>query len=275
MRHNADEVHGDAQTLVGAAKRMAKLMKANTNRQTARPRSPSSARGQFVDDLRTSLLDAAVALVLAGVAFAILVARLHRGVNAAAIEMPQMVRNGGVWAYSISQALGWSALAWSWLTVMLGLALPILSRRSPSWRRSVERLHRSTSLSLLALMLGHALALLWDRMGDTIVGLFVPYATSYVPGRFAQTLGILSLYLALILGPTFYFRDRLGRATWRAVHRYLVPAVYILAVWHTLAYGSDIKGHNALWTVVWLMQAPISILFIARLRSRSPLPTGR
>ena len=223
-------------------------------------------RRRFTDDLRASLIDAAAALALAGITYAIEIARLRAGTNAAAIEMPEMVRNGGVWAYTISQALGWSALVWSWLTMMLGLALPILARGplGTAWRAATEHLHRAMSLTLVGLMLGHALALLWDRMGDTLAGIFIPYATAYVPGRFAQSLGIVSLYLAVLLGPSFYLRDRLGRAAWRALHRTLVPAVYILAMWHTLAYGSDVKAHDPFWFSIVLAQIPVAFAFAYR-----------
>jgi sulfoxide reductase heme-binding subunit YedZ len=223
-------------------------------------------------DLRASLKDAAAALVLSGVFFAILAARLAAGVNAAAIEMPDMVRNGGVWAYSASQALGWSALLWSWLTILLGLALPITARGLRArLRAQLEQLHRSMSLTLVGLMLAHALLLLWDKMGDTLVSDFVPWATSYVPGRFPQALGIVSLYMAVLFGLSFYVRDRIGLGLWRVLHRYFAPAVYVLALWHAFAYGSDVKGRNALWACLWAMQAPLAVAFAWRLA----VPLGR
>ena len=183
-----------------------------------------SRKGSFTADLRGSLTDLAIALPLAALVFGILTARLHAGVDAAALEMPSMVRDGGVWAYSASQAIGWAALLWSWLTLHLGLALPICRPlRRPRLRAQLEGLHRSMSLTVVGLILVHALLLLWDHMGDTLVTDFIPWTTSYAPGRFPQALGIVSLYLAILLGLSFYVRDRIGPATWRVLHQYLVP----------------------------------------------------
>ena len=231
--------------------------------------------GSLRADLRGSAVDAGIALLLSAALVGVYAARLHGGVDAAAIEMPDMVRNGGVWPYSASQAVGWAALLWSWLTIHLGLALPICRRlRRRRLRARLEALHRSMSLTVIGLMLGHAILLLWDRMGDTLVSDFVPWATSYVPGRFPQALGIFSLYLAVLLGPSFYLRSRLGPVLWRALHQWLVPSVYGLALWHTLAYGSDIKHEVVLTAVLWAMQAPLVALYVVRLWLTRPSSTA-
>jgi len=230
------------------------------------PGVETPARPTLKGDIRAAVPDACAAALLTAVVFAILIAELRSGTNNAVQEMPEMVRNGGVWAYSLSQSFGWAALAWSWLTVLLGVSLPIwVSQRRMQLRGRVERLHRSTSLTVVGLMIAHPVALLWDKMGDTLVTDFVPWTTSYLPGRFPQALGIVSFYLAVLLGLSFYLRDRVGPRTWRLLHRYLVPGAYILAVWHTLAYGSDVKDHNALWVTVWALQVPVAAAFTLRL----------
>jgi methionine sulfoxide reductase heme-binding subunit len=217
--------------------------------------------------LRRAIPDLAAALMLSAVVFAILVERVQAGVDPALQEMPSMMPSGGIWPYTISQSLGWVALVWSWLTILLGVSLPVWSRQSrPQTRELIEQLHRSTSLSVIALIVTHAVLLIWDKMGDSLVTVFVPWTTSYLPGRFPQTLGILSFYLAAVLGLSFYFRDRIGFRIWQLVHRYLIPTVYVLAVWHTLLYGSDVRVHNGLWLAVWLLQLPIIAAFALRLR---------
>jgi sulfoxide reductase heme-binding subunit YedZ len=217
-------------------------------------------------DLLRAVPDAAAALLLSGLVFAVQVSRVHRGVDGALLEMPSMLNSGGVWPYSLSQAVGWAALAWSWLTILLGVSLPIWARLGhPRIREIMERLHRGTSLTVIALMIAHAVLLTWDKMGDSLITVFVPWMTSYTPGLFPQTLGILSFYLAVLLGLSFYLRDRLGPRFWRSAHRYLIPAVYVLAVWHTFLYGSDLHDHNALWTALWVFQIPIVVAFAIRL----------
>ena len=234
--------------------------------------SPTFATGQdrirptLRGDLRRAIPDAVAALVLAGITFAILIARVRAGVDPALLEMPSMMRSGGIWPYSLSQAVGWAALLWSWLTILLGVSLPIWGRQGRRGLREIaERLHRSTSLTVVGLMVAHAVLLTGDRMGDTLVTVFVPWTTSYVPGLFPQTLGILSFYLAVLVGLSFYLRDRVGLRSWQLLHRYFVPAVYILAVWHTFLYGSDLRSHNALWVALWVLQAPIVGAFVWRL----------
>lgn len=217
-------------------------------------------------DLRRAIPDAAAALGLSGIVFAILVMRVRAGVDPALVEMPSMAQSGGVWPYSLSQAFGWAALLWSWATILLGVSLPVWRRQGRSQLREiVERLHRSTSLTVVGLMLMHAVLLVWDKMGDDLITIFVPWTTSYLPGRFPQALGILSFYLSIIFGLSFHLRDRIGFRTWQLLHRYLIPAVYILAVWHTFLYGSDVRAHNRLWFVVWGLQAPIVAAFVARI----------
>jgi predicted ferric reductase len=230
-------------------------------------------RRTFWGDVRAAVPDAVAALVLSGIVFAILMARVRAGDDAAAQEMPAMIGNGGVTPYTLSQALGWAALLWSWLTILLGVSLPVWAGQGrPRLRETAERLHRSTSLSLLALMILHAVLLLWDKMGDTLVTIFVPFTTTYTPGLWPEALGIFSFYLAVLLGASFYLRDRIGWRLWRLTHRYAVPAVYVLAVWHTFTYGSDVgphsgssvSTHNELWITLWALQVPIVVAFLFR-----------
>lgn len=241
---------------------MAVVQPASPDSRTGNHRIRPTLRG----DLLRAIPDAAAALALSGLVFAVLVARVHAGVDPALREMPVMMRSGGIWPYTLSQAIGWAALSWSWLTILLGVSLPVLGRHGhPRRREIVERLHRSTSLTVVGLMIAHAVLLIWDKMGDTLVTVFVPWTTSYAPGLFPQTLGIVSFYFAALLGLSFYLRDRLGRRTWQLLHRYFIPMVYILAVWHTFLYGSDVRAHDGLWFAVWVLQVPIGGAFIVRL----------
>lgn len=229
-------------------------------------------------DLRAAIPDAASALILSAMVFAILMARMRAGVDPAVVEMPALLGSGGIVPYSLSQALGWSALLWSWLTILLGVSLPVWAwARAPRIRETAERLHRSTSLSMVGLVFAHALVLIWDKMSDTLVTTFVPFTTSYAPGLIPQALGIFSFYLAVLMGLSFYLRDRIGLRPWRLLHRYLIPAVYVLAVWHAFAYGSDLRAHDGLWLALWLMQIPIAAAFVFRMaisrlkRKRAPV----
>ena len=123
-------------------------------------------------------------------------------------------------------------------------------------------------------MVLHVVLLCWDKMGDTLVTSFVPFTTSYEPGLWPQALGIFSFYLTVLFGASFYLRDRIGWRLWRLIHRYMIPAVYVLTFWHTFLYGSDVQGHNGLWITLWVLQLPVAAAFLVRV-SITLLSTAR
>jgi sulfoxide reductase heme-binding subunit YedZ len=216
-------------------------------------------------DLVAAVPDATVALVVTGIVFGVLVLRVRAGTDAALVEMPQMAAGYGIWYYTLAQAFGFGALLWAWVTLFLGLLLAgERPRRLPLRYEQIEKLHRTTSLTVIALTFAHAVLFVQDQMADNFVGEFVPWAQPYVPGRFPTTLGIASFYLMLVLGLTFYLRDRLGRRTWRLAHR-VVLVVYALAVWHTFIYGSDLIARGPLRWSLWAMQVPVALALLWRL----------
>lgn len=220
----------------------------------------------FLSDLYGAVPETLIALVMSSIIFAIIALRVWAGVDAAAIEMPGMKGNGGVWPYSMSQAAGWAAYLLSWVTLLFGVLLPVLSRSvQVGYRRTLEKLHRCLGLALIGFILIHALLLLRDRMGDTLLTIFVPWTTRYKPGRLPVTLGIASLYLAILLGASFYFRQKFGVRTWLLLHRYMIPVVYVLALWHTFLYGSDVTPRNPLGITLWVLQVPILSAFAIRI----------
>ena len=114
----------------------------------------------------------------------------------------------------------------------------------------------------------------WLRPG--LAGIAIPFVLHYRPAFTGA--GIIAGYLAVLLGPTFHLRRRIGARTWRHLHR-LTPLVWILATVHTLGSGSDA---SSLWLrgVVLLPVAPIVYLltiraFNGRRRSASQRPSGR
>lgn len=89
---------------------------------------------------------------------------------------------------------------------------------------------------------------------------------------FADNLGIFAFYLALLLGPTYYLRRRLGVRTWRFAHRFVL-VVYVLSVWHALIIGADVEHYGWARPALWLLQIPLLVLLAWRLVRSSP-PTG-
>jgi hypothetical protein len=247
-----------------------------TNPPPARDKRPPE-RVVLRADLRAALPDASAAVLVTVAVFAFLYARMESGDSATVAVMPFMNDAGTYWMYLLSQAFGWSGLLWAWGTVMLGLLLSgPRPTRLPVPRQVLERWHRTTSLTTMALMSAHALMFaaelvryeaqlawaqrLWAGFADT----FVPGWYDSGTGRIAIPLGQGALYLAIPLGLLFYIRHRIGANTWRRLHRFVI-VVYVLSVWHTLLYGTNVWYGEWPRTVLWLLQLPVAALLLLRL----------
>ncbi|MEW1683662.1 ferric reductase-like transmembrane domain-containing protein [Streptomyces sp. NPDC093594] len=238
---------------------------------------PPGDRVALRGDLRAALPDATAAVVVTVLVFALLWARMDSGASDTVAVMPFMDDPGTYWMYLLSQAFGWSALLWAWGTVMLGLLLsgprPV---RLPVSRQVLERWHRTTSLTTMALMFAHALMFAaelvrYETKVDWAERLWVAFADTFVPGwydsgtgRIAIPIGQGALYLAIPLGLLFYVRHRIGANTWRRLHRFVI-VVYVLSVWHTLLYGTNVWYREWPRTVLWLLQLPVALLLLLRL----------
>ncbi|MFI6698699.1 ferric reductase-like transmembrane domain-containing protein [Streptomyces sp. NPDC050509] len=239
-----------------------------TDRRPARPTLGS--------DLKASWPDGLVALVVTAGVFALLLARIRAKTSSTVSVMPFMADVEGFWMYFLSQAFGWAALLWAWVTVILGLLLsgPRPGRLPLSGPR-LERLHRTTSLNTIALIAAHALLFAaelvrhdtarWhSRLYSAFVEAFVPGGYASGTGQIAIPVGQAALYLAVPLGLLFYIRHRIGPKTWRVLHRFVI-VVYVLSVWHTLLYGTNVWYDGWLRTTIWLLQLPIAALLLVRL----------
>ncbi|MFI8199466.1 ferric reductase-like transmembrane domain-containing protein [Streptomyces sp. NPDC085942] len=242
----------------------------------ARDRRPAD-RVALSADLRAALPDAGAAILVTAAVFAFLYARMESGDSATVAVMPFMDDPGTYWMYLLSQAFGWSGLLWAWGTVMLGLLLSgPRPARLPASRQVLERWHRTTSLTTMALMFAHALMFaaelvryevqlawaerLWAGFADT----FVPGWYDSGTGQIAIPIGQGALYLAVPLGLLFYVRPRIGANTWRRLHRFVI-VVYALSVCHTLLYGTNVWYGEWPRTVLWFLQLPVVALLLLRL----------
>ncbi|MFF3553749.1 ferric reductase-like transmembrane domain-containing protein [Streptomyces tsukubensis] len=246
------------------------------------PRTGAARAGRVTlrSDLRASWPDGLVALAITAALSALIWARINSRASSTATVMPFMADDPEAFLlYFLSQAFGWSALLWAWITVVLGLLLsgPRPARLPLSGPR-LERLHRTTSLNTIALIAAHALLfaaeLIRHNNNDAWYGAaWTAFVETFVPGgydsgtgRIAIPVGQAALYLAIPLGLLFYIRHRIGPKTWRVLHRFVL-VVYVLSVWHTLLYGTNVWYDGWFRTSVWLLQLPIAALFLARLLS--------
>lgn len=229
------------------------------------------------EDLRAAVPDALAALAITASVFVFLFARAESGDSATIAVMPFMADAGTYWMYWLSQAFGWAALLWAWGTIMLGF---LLAGPRPGWLPlsyvQLERLHRTTSLSTIFLMIAHAAFFAFElvrdradlgwgsRIWDSFADSFIPGVYASGTGRIAIPIGLAALYLTIVLGGLFYFRQRIGSKTWRILHRCII-VTYALSVWHTLLYGTNVWYDEWPRTLLWALQLPIAALLLLRL----------
>jgi methionine sulfoxide reductase heme-binding subunit len=165
-----------------------------------------------------------------------------------------------VW-WLVSDASGIVALLLISLSVVVGLAMAARILTRPNVRRASARLHEHVALAALAAIAAHGVALLgdhWLRPGWR--GITIPFALAYRPAF--TGIGIIAGYIAVLLGPSFYLRRRVGARRWRRLHRGIV-VVWLLSAVHALGAGSDA---SKLWVrvVVLFPVAPIVYLLVVR-----------
>ena len=156
-----------------------------------------------------------------------------------------------------SRAAGVVAFLLIALSVLLGLAMANRLVRG----KTVVKLHEHLALAGLVAIAVHGITLLGDSwLNPGFKGLLVPFAMDYKP--LFTGLGIISGYLAALLGLSFYARRRIGAKRWRNLHR-LTVLVYALGVIHTLGAGTDAEA-PWLRAVLFATGAPILFLFLLR-----------
>lgn len=168
----------------------------------------------------------------------------------------------------VSRASGIVALALISVSVLMGLSMATRVVRRPPLKRVIAGLHEHIALAAIAAVLVHAATLLGDHwLKPGLRGIALPFAMSYRP-QFTG-LGVLAAYLALLVGPSFYLRRRLGARRWRKLHR-VSSAIWVLAAVHTLGAGSDA---SQLWLrgLVLLPAIPIVYLITRRVLERNRL----
>ena len=172
--------------------------------------------------------------------------------------------SGRYFWWLVSRASGIVALVLISLSVLLGLAMAARMVKG-SRRRSVLKLHEHLTVAALAAIAGHGLALLgdtWLRPG--VRGIAIPFAIGYRPVW--TGLGIIAGYLAVLLGPSYYLRRRIGARLWRRMHRAIV-LVWVLSAVHALGAGSDA---GTLWLRAIVALPAIPIIYALTLRTLSP-----
>lgn len=191
--------------------------------------------------------------------------------SAAALGMSSMHMNhmSKFWSFPVLQASGLVGLVAAYLAVLLGLQQ---SRRAVGWLkldyRSIDTLHRHIALLTLGLVIVHAVATVFDAMGDSwrTVFWFNGWAnaqTGWPAAVWGYDIGIIAFYTFLLLGPTFYLRRKVGVQVWKYLHRFIL-VFYIGSIWHAMILGLDMSHYGWIRPTTWLLQIPLLWLLAKR-----------
>jgi len=138
---------------------------------------------------------------------------------------------------------GWTAVSRSFGVVALVLVsatLPIglsFGRRLAAARRraQIRAVHMTLSVCALAVITLHVATLMGAAQLAPDVGrLLVPALWPY--RRTATALGVISVYVLLLLGPTYFARRSLGLRRWNIAHRFIAVGL-ALAIVHVVGGG--------------------------------------
>jgi len=178
----------------------------------------------------------------------------------------QALESQGWWL--ASRASGVVALVLVTFSVGIGLAMASKVMRGPGLSRKLMALHEHTALLGLIAIAVHGITLLGDSwLKPGVAGVTVPFVIDYKP--FFTGLGIIGGYLAVLLGLSFYLRQRIGAKLWRKAHRATV-AVWLLGLVHAIGAGSDTTAIWFRWWVIATTPLIGGLLVIRVLESRAP-----
>lgn len=151
--------------------------------------------------------------------------------------------------------------------VVLGLLMASKLARRPGLNRKLMKVHEQIALAALVAIGLHGVLLLGDAwLKPGISGIAIPFTLEYRP--LWTGMGIVAGYLALLLGPTYYWRRKIGTKRWRQIHRATV-VVFVLAVAHSLGSGTD--GASAWFRLMVFGSAALVLsLVVARYGRRAP-----
>jgi sulfoxide reductase heme-binding subunit YedZ len=171
------------------------------------------------------------------------------------------------WMWLASRSAAIVAFVLIACSVTLGLFMANGLTRRPGLKRSLLKVHEQIALAALVAIVLHGVLLLGDKwLKPGLTGIAIPFSMSYRP--LWTGLGIIGGYIAVIVGPTYFIRRRIGARRWRQIHR-TAAIVYVLGLIHALQSGTD---GATLWfrTIAVVSAAPIVVLLALRYLRSAP-----
>lgn len=153
----------------------------------------------------------------------------------------------------LTRSTGGVALLLLTIAIVLGV-LDVQRFSTPRWPRFVvDSLHRNVSLLAMAFLALHILTSVLDSFAPiSLIDAVIPFGGSYRP--FWLGLGAVSFDMLVAVTITSLLRQRMGYATWRAIH-WLTYASWPIALLHGFGTGSDVQA-------TWLLALSIGCLLL-------------
>lgn len=153
----------------------------------------------------------------------------------------------------LTRSTGGVALLLLTVAIVLGV-LDVQRFSTPQWPRFVvDSLHRNVSLLAMAFLALHILTSVLDSFAPiSLIDAVIPFGGSYRP--FWLGLGAVSFDMLVAVTITSLLRQRMGYATWRAIH-WLTFASWPIALLHGFGTGSDAQA-------TWLLALNIGCLLL-------------
>ena len=105
----------------------------------------------------------------------------------------------------------------------------------------------------------------------SVVDVTVPFVSAY--HRFWTSVGIIGGWAIVVLGLSFYVRDRIGRNRWKLLHRFTALG-WLLGAGHSLGEGTD-AGQRWFLASMAIVLLPALALLIGRWTLRRPTTPQR
>jgi sulfoxide reductase heme-binding subunit YedZ len=160
-----------------------------------------------------------------------------------------------------SRAAGTAALVVASLAVCLGLLMStrLLKRFSTVDLRIT---HETLSLATIVAIVVHGLSLVGDTyLHPSLADVSVPFVSSYRTGW--TSAGIVSGWVLVALGLSYYARGRIGIERWRRLHRFTALA-WLLGLVHSLGEGTD-AGETWFLAMIGIVTVPALVLLLWRM----------
>jgi predicted ferric reductase len=165
--------------------------------------------------------------------------------------MTTILATGPSLYWYLTRSTGAVALLLLTIAVVLGV-VDVRRFSTPRWPRFVvDALHRNVALLAMVFLCLHILTAVLDSFAPiSLIDAVVPFTGSYRP--FWLGLGAVAFDLLIAVTLTSLLRQRMGYASWRAIH-WLTYASWPIALLHGFGTGSDVSD-------TWLLTLSLACL---------------